>query len=325
MNLLDVLDQDLIASVLRALVPILLAALGGMICERVGIFNIGLEGILLVGAFAGVAASFFTGNWIAGVVVAMLVTTGCQTNPYTGRWQLMMMPMSQETQMGAQAYAEVKNDPKMKQSTDPREIEPVKRVAARVIEAAKRSKYSEMANQFEWEVTVIKDDKTMNAFALPGGKIAVYTGIFPVAKTEADIGTAWSTARSEAKAAFGDDAVYIEKYLGKPRHIEVQVFGDTHGNVVHLCERDCTLQRRNQKVIEEAPAPGMSAGLREKMCGAAVKLAVAKLALATMTSVSAPFCRARTIRVGLSLWPTKTVAGSGSLSRCAYFWRSASA
>lgn len=72
MNLLNVLDQDLIASVLRALVPILLAALGGMICERVGIFNIGLEGILLVGAFAGVAASFFTGNWLAGVVVAML-------------------------------------------------------------------------------------------------------------------------------------------------------------------------------------------------------------------------------------------------------------
>ena len=124
---------------------------------------------------------------LAGAVFAMLVTTGCQTNPYTGRWQLMMMPMSQETQMGAQAYAEVKNDPKMKQSTDPREIEPVKRVAARVIEAAKRSKYSEMANQFEWEVTVIKDDKTMNAFALPGGKIAVYTGIFPVAKTEAGL------------------------------------------------------------------------------------------------------------------------------------------
>ena len=99
----------------------------------------------------------------------------------------MMMPMSQEVKMGAQAYAEVKSDPKMKPSTDPREIEPVKRVAARVIEAAKRSKYSEMANQFEWEVTVIKDDKTMNAFALPGGKIAVYTGIFPVAKTEAGL------------------------------------------------------------------------------------------------------------------------------------------
>ncbi len=125
--------------------------------------------------------------WLLCGVVTMLVTTGCQTNPYTGRWQLMMMPVAQETQMGAQAYAEVKNDPKMKPSTDPREIEPVKRVAARVIEAAKRSKYSEMANQFEWEVTVIKDDKTMNAFALPGGKIAVYTGIFPVAKTEAGL------------------------------------------------------------------------------------------------------------------------------------------
>lgn len=124
---------------------------------------------------------------LIGVVFGMLVITGCQTNPYTGRWQLMMMPMSQEAQMGAQAYAEVKNDPKMKQSTDPREIDPVKRVAARVIEAAKRSKYSEMANQFEWEVTVIKDDQTMNAFALPGGKIAVYTGIFPAAKTEAGL------------------------------------------------------------------------------------------------------------------------------------------
>jgi len=123
---------------------------------------------------------------VCGLAV-VLATTGCQTNPYTGRWQLMMMPMSQETQMGAQAYAQVKGDPKMKPSTDPREIEPVKRVAARVIEAAKRSKYSEIANEFEWEVTVIKDDKTMNAFALPGGKIAVYTGIFPVARTEAGL------------------------------------------------------------------------------------------------------------------------------------------
>lgn len=72
MTLFAVLDQDLFASVLRALVPILLAALGGMICERVGIFNIGLEGIILVGAFAGVTASFFTSNWVAGVIVAML-------------------------------------------------------------------------------------------------------------------------------------------------------------------------------------------------------------------------------------------------------------
>ena len=72
MNFLDLFDQDLVASVLRSLIPILLAALGGMLAERVGIFNIGLEGMILVGAFAGVAASFFTHNWIIGTIVAML-------------------------------------------------------------------------------------------------------------------------------------------------------------------------------------------------------------------------------------------------------------
>ena len=112
---------------------------------------------------------------------------GCETNPYTGRKQLLMTSVGQEMQMGAQAYNQVKSDPKMRPSQDPREIEPVKRVAARIIEAAKRSKYAEMAQQFQWEVTVIKDDKTANAFALPGGKIAVYTGIFPMAKTEAGL------------------------------------------------------------------------------------------------------------------------------------------
>ncbi len=112
---------------------------------------------------------------------------GCETNPYTGRSQLLMTSVEQENQMGAQAYSQVKSDPKMRQSQDPREIEPVKRVAAQIIEAAKRSKYGEMAQQFQWEVTVIKDDKTLNAFALPGGKMAVYTGIFSVAKTEAGL------------------------------------------------------------------------------------------------------------------------------------------
>ena len=112
---------------------------------------------------------------------------GCETNPYTGRSQLLMTSVSQEMQLGAQAYSQVKNDPKMKPSQDPKEIEPVKRVAARIVEAAKRSKYAEMAQQFQWEVTVIKDDKTANAFALPGGKMAVYTGIFPMAKTEAGL------------------------------------------------------------------------------------------------------------------------------------------
>ncbi len=75
-----------------------------------------------------------------------------------------------------------------------------------------------------------------------------------IARTEDDLAEAFTTARTEAKAAFGDDAVYIEKYLELPRHIEIQVACDTHGNAVHLGERDCSLQRRHQKVLEEAPS-----------------------------------------------------------------------
>lgn len=112
---------------------------------------------------------------------------GCETNPYTGRKQLLMTSVGREMQMGAQAYNQIKSDPKMRLSQDPREVEPVKRVAARIVDAAKRSKYAEMAQQFQWEVSVIKDDKTANAFALPGGKMAVYTGIFPMANTEAGL------------------------------------------------------------------------------------------------------------------------------------------
>jgi 3-methylcrotonyl-CoA carboxylase alpha subunit len=83
------------------------------------------------------------------------------------------------------------------------------------------------------------------------------------------------SCRREASAAFGDERVLIEKYVRSPRHIEVQVFGDTHGQIVHLFERDCSLQRRHQKVIEEAPAPGMDAATREFVCGVAVKAAQA--------------------------------------------------
>jgi 3-methylcrotonyl-CoA carboxylase alpha subunit len=88
-----------------------------------------------------------------------------------------------------------------------------------------------------------------------------------------DFAAALESAQREAQAAFGDARVLIEKQVVRPRHIEVQVFGDAHGNVVHMFERDCTLQRRNQKVVEEAPAPGMSDALRRKMTSAAVSLA----------------------------------------------------
>ena len=97
-----------------------------------------------------------------------------------------------------------------------------------------------------------------------------------VARSEDEIGQALSTARAEAKAAFGDDSVYIEKYLQKPRHIEIQVFGDGRGNAVHLGERDCSLQRRHQKVWEEAPSPALNDAQRARI-GATVASAMQKL------------------------------------------------
>ncbi|MFW6412821.1 MAG: acetyl/propionyl/methylcrotonyl-CoA carboxylase subunit alpha [Oceanicaulis sp.] len=86
---------------------------------------------------------------------------------------------------------------------------------------------------------------------------------------------ALDSCKREASSSFGDDRVLIEKFISSPRHIEVQVFGDTHGNVVHFFERDCSLQRRHQKVIEEAPAPGMTEAVRKAMCDAAVRAAKA--------------------------------------------------
>jgi len=96
-----------------------------------------------------------------------------------------------------------------------------------------------------------------------------------IAHSKAEVAEGFARARSEAKSSFGDDRVFIEKFITDPRHVEIQVLGDKHGNVIHLGERECSIQRRNQKVIEEAPSPLLDAATRRKMGEQAVALAKA--------------------------------------------------
>ena len=96
-----------------------------------------------------------------------------------------------------------------------------------------------------------------------------------VARNDASLISGLAQARQEAESAFKDGSIYLEKYLDQPRHIEVQLLGDKHGNVVHLYERDCSLQRRHQKLVEESPAPNLPAKVRDEICASAVRLAKA--------------------------------------------------
>lgn len=167
---------------------------------------------------------------LVGALVLSLGIVGCESDPYTGRSQLLMTSVGEEMQMGAQAYDQIKSDPKIKPSQDPREIEPVKRAAARIIEAAKRSKYADRAKQFQWEVTVIKDDKTANAFALPGGKMAVYTGIFPVAKTEAGLAAVMGHEVVHALARHGAERMSQGQLTNAALQVAGAAVGATGGN-----------------------------------------------------------------------------------------------
>ena len=125
---------------------------------------------------------------------------------------------------------------------------------------------------------VVQDEDTALAFAAAAGYPVIVKAVaggggrgMRVATEDSELRSALLTARAEADKAFGNPDVYVEKYLRRPRHIEIQLLGDKHGNVVHLGERDCSLQRRHQKLIEESPSPAVDEALRRKLGEAAVR------------------------------------------------------
>src|SRR2546430_182784 len=146
-------------------------------------------------------------------------------------------------------------------------------IALRVIRAGKElaietvAGYSE-ADRDSLHTRFADDDGCIRQAAAGGGGKGMR-----VAQDGEQFPQAFSLAKQEALAAFGSDEVYLEKYLARPRHIEIQIMGDTHGRIMHLCERDCSVQRRHQKLVEEAPSPVVDATLRHDIGDAAVRLA----------------------------------------------------
>ena len=154
-------------------------------------------------------------------------------------------------------------------------LEPAKEGSGAASEAAHKAA-QEAAQEAACEAALETAHEAARAIGFPLMVKAVAGGGgrgMRLVKSEDELTEALPSAAREAKAAFGDARLFLERFVARARHIEVQVMGDRHGNVVHLFERDCSLQRRHQKVVEEAPAPGLSESLRSEICAAAVALA----------------------------------------------------
>lgn len=141
---------------------------------------------------------------LAGIALALL---GCVTNPYTERSQFNMLSLSEEIELSSAAYFQTLNQPHVRLSQDRQKVAMVRRVAGRIIDAAKKSKYRELANQYRWDVNLIEDDETANAFAMTGGKVAMYTGILPITKNEDGLAAVLGHEMAHALARHGGERI----------------------------------------------------------------------------------------------------------------------